>query len=493
MIRRLFFLLMTAAACACGKAPDTGIPSGQTPAIAPDYTDVTLPYNIAPLRFRVMEQGDRFRAVFRAGSESIACRSRSGDIRTPRRAWKKLLEGHRNEDLLIEISVKQNGRWETRPAIRNHIAGDPVDTYLTYRLLEPGYVNYGNMIIQERNLENFRTRTLVSNRRELAAGTDCCINCHTPRNRDGAFALFQVRGPLGGAVLSTPDGATRLNMKTDSTFAATVYPAWHPTLPRIVFSINNIGQLFHTADVQKIEVFDSRSDLVIYDMDTKTLSAVCRTDDAMETFPVWSPDGQFLYYCSAAMPAADSTGEVSVIRDYRHIHYDLMRRPYDAATGTFGEAEIMVRASSSELSVTFPRISPDGRFLLFCLSEYGTFSIWHRNTDLYLIDFETHALRPLEKVNSRETESYHTWSSNGRWIVFSSRRDDGNFTRPYIAYMDRDGHESKPFVLPQRRPDFYDRLLKSFNIPEFMISPSLRTWRQYDDIIHAPATQITYQ
>ena len=59
--------------------------------------------------------------------------------------------------------------------------------------------------------------------------------------------------------------------------------------------------------------------------------------------------------------------------------------------------------------------------------------------------------------------------------------------------MDHDGHESKPFVLPQRRPDFYDRLLKSFNIPEFMISPSLRTWRQYDDIIHAPATQITYQ
>ena len=122
-----------------------------------------------------------------------------------------------------------------------------------------------------------------------------------------------------------------------------------------------------------------------------------------------------------------------------------------------------------------------------------TFSIWHRNTELYLIDFETQAIRPLEKANSRETESYHTWSSNGRWIVFSSRRDDGNYTRPYIAYMDKDGYDCKPFVLPQRRPDFYDRLLKSFNIPEFMITPASRTWRQYDDIIRTPATQVTYQ
>ena len=71
-------------------------------------------------------------------------------------------------------------------------------------------------------------------------------------------------------------------------------------------------------------------------------------------------------------------------------------------------------------------------------------------------------------MNSNDTESYHSWSSNGRWVVFSSRRLDGLYTRPFIAYVSERGEVFKPFLLPQQDTDFYSLLMKSFNIPEFV-------------------------
>ena len=76
--------------------------------------------------------------------------------------------------------------------------------------------------------------------------------------------------------------------------------------------------------------------------------------------------------------------------------------------------------------------------------------------------------RPLVEVNSDDVESYHSWSSNSRWFVFSSRRIDGLYTRPYIAYVDEDGKVGKPFLLPQKDAGFYQSFMKSFNIPEFI-------------------------
>ena len=80
-------------------------------------------------------------------------------------------------------------------------------------------------------------------------------------------------------------------------------------------------------------------------------------------------------------------------------------------------------------------------------------------------------MRPLSAANSGQVESYHTWSSNGRWIVFSSRRDDGSYTRPYICYFDAEGRDYKPFLLPQEDPEHNLLRMKSYNIPEFSRKP----------------------
>ena len=87
------------------------------------------------------------------------------------------------------------------------------------------------------------------------------------------------------------------------------------------------------------------------------------------------------------------------------------------------------------------------------------------------MDLKNGEYRSLDEINSQDVESYHSWSSNGRWVIFSSRRDDGVFTRLFLTHMSEDGHFSKPFALPQKDPEFSRKYLYSFNIPEFTVEP----------------------
>ncbi len=135
-------------------------------------------------------------------------------------------------------------------------------------------------------------------------------------------------------------------------------------------------------------------------------------------------------------------------------------------------------------SASFPRISPDGRFLLYTLSDYGNFSIWHHESDLKMIDLQTGDSISTNQINSSRTESYHSWSSNSRWIVFSSRRGDGLHTRPYFAHVNADGTFSKPMLLPQRNPqEYYRELFYSYNIPELVKSEVTLSARRTDIMI----------
>jgi len=87
-----------------------------------------------------------------------------------------------------------------------------------------------------------------------------------------------------------------------------------------------------------------------------------------------------------------------------------------------------------------------------------------------MMDLETGKYRKLA-MNSPFSESWHSWSSNGRWIAFSSKRRGGLFTRLYISYVDTQGRADKPFILPQKDPLFYDSFLETYSVPEFITGP----------------------
>ena len=132
--------------------------------------------------------------------------------------------------------------------------------------------------------------------------------------------------------------------------------------------------------------------------------------------------------------------------------------------------ETVLSAAQTGLSILLPRVSPDGRFLLFCMSQYGCFPVYQPTSDLYLMDLQTGKYRKAS-VNSEYAESWHSWSSNSRWIVFSSKRQGGLFTRPFLSYVDANGETHKPFVLPQKHPSFYESCYRVYSVPELIAGP----------------------
>jgi hypothetical protein len=101
------------------------------------------------------------------------------------------------------------------------------------------------------------------------------------------------------------------------------------------------------------------------------------------------------------------------------------------------------------------------------MCEYGCFPIYQPTSDLYLLNVESGKYERLG-INSDRSESWHSWSSNGRWFAFSSKRHDGLLTRLYLSYFDEAGKAHKPVLMPQRDPAFYNSCLKTYSVPELI-------------------------
>ena len=482
--------------CQCAPTPpETARMLPDAPTITPDYTDIALPYNIAPMNFQIEAEGQRFVAVASApkGERLVA---EGPVVQWDLGAWHRLLEANKGDTLSIDLYVQStDGEWLRYPTIRDYIAPEPIDPYLSYRLIEPLYVFYENMSLNQRDLTNFEERVLINNARPVEEERGRCVNCHHYQNYNQEGNMqFHVRGYKGGTMLATNGQVRKIDLKTGENPSDGVYPAWHPTLPLIAYSTNSTRQHFHSKDRQKVEVMDLASGLLLYDTERDIVHPLQDQADELETFPAWSPDGRSLYFVSARYPEGVPMEKDSLFNHYREFHYDIYRKTFDPATRTFSATnDTIFRASALGKSATFPRVSPDGKYLLFTLGDYGTFHIWHESADLYLMDLATRETRPLATANQAgATDSYHSWSSNGAWIVFSSRRDDGSYTRPYFSYF-KDGKESKPFILPQEDPQRYGALFKSFNIPEFMVRPVSVSRAAWAKAIEEPARQAGYE
>lgn len=251
------------------------------------------------------------------------------------------------------------------------------------------------------------------------------------------------------------------------------YPAWHPSGELVAFSVGKPLQFFHAIGETRDEL-DRSLDIILYDIPSNTVTTTPQisSPDRIEVWPAWSADGRYLYFCSApkleAFFVPSKTGEDSLA--YDKIRYDLMRIAYDRTKRAWGKLETVLSSADLGLSIAQPRISPDGRFLVFTASRYGSFPIFHSSADLYLLDLTRNTWKKLE-LNSSRAEGFHAWSSNGRWIAFSSKWPDGQFTRLYLSHIDSLGNATKAFILPQKDPLFYDATLEIYNVPEFNKEP----------------------
>ena len=462
---------------ACGQhlnVPTNVTMENRLPSIYPDYTEVTIPANICPMNFIVQEgETEAMARLTYPGGEFIYGEGQK--ILIDEEQWAEMLDSAKGKEIKVEVFAKINGKWRGYQPFNIYVAEDSIDEYISYRAIQPSYVAYERLSIVQRNITNFDASDIYNNMSVSTEDVGQCINCHSYKNFKTDNMLFHMRQGLGGTMIVTNGELRKVDLKTDETLSAGVYPAWHPTHNLIAFSTNKTGQSFHTKDLNKIEVQDTESDLILYDVDKNEVSIISELDDELEVFPTWSPDGKKLYFCSAHFEYENDSIEKSaeMIQRYKEVKYSLYSVDFNPDTKEFSNVQMVYDAASDSInqSVTLPRVSPDGRYLLFAQAEFGCFHVWHADADIYMMDLQTQEVQKLDAVNSPRSESYPTWSSNGRWIMVDSRRDDGNYTRPYIAYFDKQGKTHKAFLLPQQDPNFYTFYLRSFNRPEFMIEP----------------------
>ena len=500
-------LLCVMISCGSPSVPTAFTQSDRQPTIYPDYIDVTVPVNIAPLSFEFDGKADEMVARYAVGDDDIVCNGQP-DIDD----WHALTEKAKGGAITVDVYTRNGDQWTRFKPFNINVSPDSIDPYISYRLIFPSFVSYESLTINQRCLENYDESVIYDNVLCSFEKDGQCINCHHYQQYNPQHMQFHARQNQGGTILAIDGNIKKINMRNDSILSAGVYPAWHPTLNLIVYATDKTHQSFHTTDSNRVEVFDLESDVIAYDIERNEVTNLENDKNEFEVFPAWSPDGRTLYYCSAHFEYKNPKGPNAseLLEHYKDLKYNIYKKSFDPNTRQFGPREMVFQADTfklpstpnvqdstsntqpSGMSAILPRISPDGRFLLFTLGHFGYFHIWHRDADLWMMDLQTGECRPMDECNSNETESYHSWSSNGRWIIISSRRDDGVFTRPFIAHVDKDGKATKPFELPSEDPHYHREFMRSYNIPEFMKGPVTIKPQTFADVLKGDAVPVKY-
>lgn len=427
------------------------------PDIYPDYTNIDIPYTIAPLNFK-MKEGGRLYVEFASHKSKFEV-SGKDKINIPYKKFKNLLSESIGDTIWVSVSRLGKNGWLTFKSFYWKVAPEPIDSFLTYRLIEPGYEVWNKISLAQRNITGFDETYIADN--NLAEGS--CMNCHIVNKHKPEQSFFHIRGPKGMTIIAEGKKLRSVNTKPKGAYANMIYGNWHPTGRFIAFSTNVVLPSIHSYHDKRAFVYDTISDVVVLDIRKNEIlrSPLLSKADIWETFPEFSADGKKLYFCTAR--------KVKLPGEYLKLQYSLCSVDFDPVKRTFGEkVDTLFNGPANRKTVSESKASPDGKYIMFTCFSYGTFPIWHADARLYTYDLTSGKVDSLPQLNNNKnySNSYHSWSANGRWVVFASKRDNGLYGKPYFSYIDKDGKAHKPFVLPQKDAEFYDYYLKSFNVPE---------------------------
>ncbi len=434
------------------------INADEDPVIYPDYKNIVIPYNIAPLNFKVESEGT-YKVLLESKNKQIELKGKE-KINISINNWREIIDDAINDKIRVTIFKKGKNSWKKFNAFYWEISSYPIDPYLTYRLIEPTYANWNEMGVYQRELSSFKEKEILSNKKT----ENNCINCHAFNSGDPNQMTLHLRKINPGTLLVKDGKVTKLNTKSPYTISNFVYPYWHPKGDDIAFSTNNTQMSFYESNNKSIEVYDLLSDIIIYNIKQNEIytSPLLSATDQLENFPVFSPDGRKLYFCTS--PVIENLPE-----DFEKIKYKLCSIDFDPDKQQFGNnVDTLIDLTSENKGISLPSISPDGKYIICSVAENGCFLSWNKDSELYLYDIKNKSLNKAHILNSENSDSFTNWSSNTKWLIFSSRRLDGIHNRVFISHINDDGVFGKPFVLPQEDPDFYKFSYKTYNLPQLI-------------------------
>ncbi len=457
----------------------------------PYPSGATIPVNICPLNIAYPNRATTSITLTDSTGKTIATHKQyfSKTFKASEKKWRKWLQQAYKGSITISHGSTKHSY---------HIA-EAIDPYASYRkTLFSSDVK--NMYIGERNLTNFTERKLIiSSTKEDTTST--CINCHIPKNNNNNYSLVHVRPGRPGVVrypgtyLIIDGKVQRLSPEWDTlkAFARLAYYDFHPTKEKIVFSTNSdVGaERFATNQGYEYYMIDRLGIIVLYDIATNSLTTSKSVSDASKweyANPIWNASGTEIYFLRG--------GKLEFEKPWKYL-FDLCRAEYDSATNTFKEAEVVFPFSECGVSATQPKQVPGTNKWIITVHESTGSSPRPGDGDLYILDLDqkqntpfqigvtptkikTCTLPPnkyakitaLKEVNSADAEMYHSFSSNGKWMIFSSSRLTGEQNYPHIVYMDKNGNFGKPFAMPQKEPFFFSKNASGYVIPNLSKTPA---------------------
>lgn len=302
-----------------------------------------------------------------------------------------------------------------------------------------------------------------------------CINCHSFA-RDGSALSTDVDGPDGDKGAHAVKAiAKHMSIETQDVFTWNDYqhdpahmsfgmfPRISPDGRYVAATIKESVFVQNYKDFRFLQTFyPTRGILAIYDRQERKIRPLPGADsqEYVQTNPVWSPDGSELVFLRAsARDNYDPGKHATYANDPNEprIQFDLYRIPFNGGRG--GTAVPVAGASRNGKSNSFPKFSPDGKWIVYVQAANGL--LMRPDSRLFMIPSQGGRAREMT-CNTRLMNSWHDWSPNGHWLVFSSK-SMRPFTQMFLTHVDENGNDTPAVLLPNSTADN-----RAVNLPEFV-------------------------
>jgi pentatricopeptide repeat protein len=398
-------------------------------------------------------------------------------------SWRQIKQQSSERDAeVIVAGVNRAKRATVLSSARIHIrtSKDPVGDSLFYREVPLPFLT----AVQDPSRIRWRYGTIDSEAGPpiVLQNLPVCGNCHSFAdngsvlgldvdygNDKGAYAVMPVSKHM---VMNDEKIITWADYKReDGELTFGLLSRVSPTGRYVISTVKDRSVFVAIPDIMISQLFfPIKGILVVYDQETKTYAALPGADDPqyVQSNAVWSPDGKDIVFARTkayhaerldqqnnALVDEKDVPEFTV--DKKPFRYDLYRIPFNDGKG--GTPEPLEGASGDGMSNFFPKYSPDGKWIVFCKAK--SYMLLQPDSELYIIPAEGGVARRL-RYNTARMNSWHSWSSNSRWLVFSSKVNTP-YTQLFLTHIDENGNDSPPVLLERfTSPD------RAANIPEFV-------------------------